>query len=40
MKLRTDIDLLDAIWPERPGLPPQPVYEHLPPQATVCPGIP
>jgi Xaa-Pro aminopeptidase len=33
VKLRTDIDLLDAIWPERPGLPAQPVYEHLPPHA-------
>ena len=31
--LRTDIDLLDAIWPERPGLPTQPVYEHLAPHA-------
>ena len=33
--LRTDLDLLDAIWPDRPGLPTQPVYEHLPPFATV-----
>ncbi len=33
VKLRTDLDLLDAIWPERPGLPAQPVYEHLPPHA-------
>jgi len=24
--LRTDIDLLDAIWPDRPGLPDAPVY--------------
>ncbi|MDZ7589465.1 MAG: aminopeptidase P family protein [Rubrivivax sp.] len=32
--LRTDIDLLDAIWPERPALPAEPVYEHAPPQAT------
>jgi Xaa-Pro aminopeptidase len=32
--LRTDIDLVDAIWPERPTLPPQPVYEHQPPHAT------
>ena len=31
--LRTDLDPVDAIWPERPGLPPQPVYEHLPPHA-------
>jgi Xaa-Pro aminopeptidase len=34
VKLRTDVDLLDAIWPERPGLPAQPVYEHAAPQAT------
>ena len=33
--LRTDIDILSAIWPERPGLPPQPVYEHLAPHAPV-----
>ncbi len=32
--LRTDLDLVDAIWPERPALPPQPVYEHQPPHAT------
>ncbi len=27
--LRTDIDVLNDIWPERPALPAQPVYEHL-----------
>ena len=32
--LRTDIDLLDAIWPERPPLPAQPVYEHAMPHAS------
>lgn len=32
--LRTDLDLLDAIWPDRPALPASPVYEHAPPQAT------
>jgi Xaa-Pro aminopeptidase len=32
--LRTDVDLLADVWPERPGLPMAPVYEHLPPQAT------
>ena len=32
--LRTDIDLVDRIWPDRAALPPQPVYEHLPPHAT------
>ena len=33
--LRTDIDLLGEVWLDRPALPVQPVYEHLPPQATV-----
>jgi Xaa-Pro aminopeptidase len=33
--LRTDIDLLDAIWPDRPGLPAQPVYAHTVPHATL-----
>jgi len=28
--LRDDLDPLDAIWSERPGLPPEPVYEHPP----------
>ncbi|MBR7974009.1 aminopeptidase P family protein [Burkholderia vietnamiensis] len=31
--LRTDLDLLDAIWPERPGLPDAAVFEHTAPQA-------
>jgi len=30
-----DIDVLDAAWPGRPGLPDAPVYEHLAPEATV-----
>jgi len=34
VRLRTDIDLLDAIWPERPALPAEPVYEHAAPHAT------
>jgi Xaa-Pro aminopeptidase len=33
--LRTDLDLLDAVWPERPGLPSEKVYEHVAPQASV-----
>jgi len=33
--LRTDIDLLDEVWGERPVLPTAPVFEHLPPFATV-----
>jgi Xaa-Pro aminopeptidase len=32
--LRTDLDLLGAIWPDRPALPAQPVYEHRAPMAT------
>ncbi|OXH81233.1 Xaa-Pro aminopeptidase, partial [Burkholderia multivorans] len=27
------LDLLDAIWPERPALPADPVFEHVAPQA-------
>ncbi|UZE16325.1 aminopeptidase P family protein [Pseudomonas sp. B21-054] len=34
-RLRTDIDLLKEVWADRPSLPDQPVYAHLPPQATV-----
>jgi Xaa-Pro aminopeptidase len=34
--LRTDFDLLAHIWPERPGLPAQPVYEHLAPHAPLA----
>ena len=33
VSLRTDIDVLNDIWPERPALPAQPVYEHLAPHA-------
>lgn len=33
--LRTDLDLLNQVWEDRPALPAQPIYEHLPPQATV-----
>jgi Xaa-Pro aminopeptidase len=31
--LRTDIDVLDAFWSDRPGLPPEAVYEHAAPYA-------
>ena len=31
--LRTDLDLLDEIWPERPALPAEPVYAHAAPHA-------
>jgi Xaa-Pro aminopeptidase len=33
VQLRTDIDLLNDIWPDRPALPAQPVFEHLAPHA-------
>jgi len=33
--LKSDIDVLDAAWPGRPGLPDAPVYEHVAPEATV-----
>ncbi|HEY0953278.1 MAG TPA: aminopeptidase P family protein [Roseateles sp.] len=36
VQLRTDTDLLAAAWDDRPGLPTEPVYEHLPPQAAVA----
>ncbi|AWL05339.1 aminopeptidase P family protein [Massilia oculi] len=32
--LRLDADLLDEVWSERPSLPLEPVFEHLPPYAT------
>lgn len=32
--LRTDIDVTDAIWADRPSLPAAPIYEHLPPFAS------
>src|SRR5471030_2209538 len=37
-RLRTDIDLLNEVWQDRPTLPNQPIYQHLPPQATVSRG--
>ncbi len=36
VNLRTDLDLLDSIWPDRPGLPSAPVYEHAAPQAPLA----
>jgi Xaa-Pro aminopeptidase len=35
VKLRTDLDLLDEVWPDRPALPPEPVYEHEAPHAAL-----
>ncbi|MEE8615672.1 MAG: aminopeptidase P family protein [Roseateles sp.] len=34
--LRTDLDLLQPAWIDRPALPVDAVYEHLPPQAAVA----
>jgi Xaa-Pro aminopeptidase len=36
IKLRTDIDLLETIWRERPALPDGAVYEHAAPHASVA----
>ncbi|HMW24564.1 MAG TPA: aminopeptidase P family N-terminal domain-containing protein, partial [Burkholderiaceae bacterium] len=33
--LRSDVDLLDEAWPDRPGLPAAAIYEHLAPHAAV-----
>jgi Xaa-Pro aminopeptidase len=33
IKLRTDIDLLDEVWSDRPALPGDPVFEHVAPYA-------
>ena len=35
MRLRTDFDVLEQVWPDRPGLPTQAVYEHLAPHAAL-----
>ena len=35
-KLRTDLDLLAEVWPDRPTLPAAPVYEHRAPQAPLA----
>ncbi|MBN3764500.1 aminopeptidase P family protein [Burkholderia sp. Ac-20365] len=35
VNLRTDLDLLDTIWPQRPSLPTAAVYEHVAPHASV-----
>jgi Xaa-Pro aminopeptidase len=32
--LRTDVDVFTEVWADRPGLPPNAVFEHLPPFAT------
>ncbi|PYC13140.1 Xaa-Pro aminopeptidase [Pseudomonas jessenii] len=37
-RLRTDIDLLQEVWSDRPSLPNAPIYQHMPPQATVSRG--
>lgn len=35
-KLRTDVDLLDDVWKDRPGLPSPPLFEHAAPYATTA----
>ena len=35
VRLRQDKDLLAQIWPDRPALPTNPVYAHVPPHATL-----
>jgi Xaa-Pro aminopeptidase len=35
IQIRTDLDLIERIWPTRPGLPKGRIYEHLPPEAVV-----
>jgi Xaa-Pro aminopeptidase len=34
--LRTEGDLLERVWPDRPALPAEPVYEHLAPHAVTA----
>ena len=34
--LKTDFDVLAEVWPERPGLPGAPVYEHRAPEAPLA----
>ncbi|MEW6763562.1 MAG: aminopeptidase P family protein [Pseudomonadota bacterium] len=36
IRLRLDVDLLDEVWSERPALPADAVFEHLPPYATMA----
>jgi Xaa-Pro aminopeptidase len=36
VKLRTDCDVFDAVWADRPALPVAPVYAHRAPHATVA----
>jgi Xaa-Pro aminopeptidase len=36
VSLRTDFDVLAEVWPDRPGLPAAPVYEHRAPHAPLA----
>ena len=36
VQLRTDVDLFDTIWPQRPSLPAAAVFEHVAPHASVA----
>lgn len=35
VRLLTRLDVLGQVWTDRPALPVNPVYQHLPPHATV-----
>lgn len=35
IQLKTDLDLLDQVWQDRPSLPKNPIFEHLPPFASL-----
>jgi Xaa-Pro aminopeptidase len=35
IRLRTDVDVVESAWEGRAGLPTAPIYEHLPPHASV-----
>ncbi|KAB0490693.1 aminopeptidase P family protein [Pseudomonas vancouverensis] len=37
-RLRTDIDVLNSVWSDRPSLPNEPIYQHQAPQATISRG--
>ena len=39
INLKTSMDLLEQVWPDRPALPDAPVFEHAPPHATVARGV-
>jgi Xaa-Pro aminopeptidase len=36
IRVRTDLDILSEVWPDRASLPIPPIYEHVPPYATIA----